>query len=135
MTKHKIPLWWTKLLTVRKKKKKAFITSERKCWDSFNPVSMGFAQLFGEKGKQLPAKPSSVILKTAMSSVGGFGEDLCWASGIGMGNVYFNNRSVLAFCFLSATFTSSVWFVRPDHVGCILQRFLLILLGNTCSFF
>lgn len=93
---------------------------------------MGFAQLFWEKGKQLRAKPPSVVLKTAVSSAGGFGEELSWASGTGMGNVCFNNRSVLAFCFPSAAFMSSVLFVGPDHIGCILQRFLLIPLGITC---
>lgn len=37
---------------------------------------MGFAQLFWERRKQLPGKSISLILKTAMSSLRGSGEEL-----------------------------------------------------------
>lgn len=111
-----------KTLTVGKKI--AFIASERKCWGSFNPVSMSFAQLFWERGKQLPEMSISLILKTAMSSVRGFGEELLQASDSGMGCVYFSKRLVPVFLFTSrkeSSFRSSVWFVGPDQVGCQLR--------------
>jgi len=53
---------------------------------------MSFAQLFWWRGKQLPGKSISLILKTALASVRGSGEELLQSSDPGVGYSSFNMR-------------------------------------------
>lgn len=68
MTKHKIPFWQTKLWALEKKLHSLQVKENAEV-ALILQVCVSFAQLFWERGTQLPGKSISLILKTTLSPV------------------------------------------------------------------